>query len=112
MAYKHYAPACKTAYFKAEELEQAKALYIQEESAGGTAYFLAESNVVKLLADYKTLDLGGTGEQMAQRLYAQLRKGEKLATLLIGIEPTAQGGVMDGVLNRMTRAFGRNTNET
>lgn len=112
MAYKHYAPACKTAYFKVEELEQAKELYIREESAGGTAYFLAESNIVKLLADYKTLDLGGTGEQMAQKLYAQLRKGEKLATLLIGIEPMMRGGVMDGVLNRMTRAFGRNTNET
>lgn len=112
MAYKHYAPACKTAYFKAEELSAAKTLYCEEEAAGGTPYFLAESAVCARLASFRTFDLGGTGEQMAQKLYALLRKAEHAATLLIGIEPTVQDGVMDGVLNRFTRAFGRTVDET
>ncbi len=112
MAYKHYAPKCKTAYFCAKELDRAKALYEGEKAAGGTPYFLAESAICALLSEFNTFDLGGTGEQIAQKLYTLLRKAEASATLLIGIEPTAQGGVMDGVLNRMTRAFGRNTDET
>ncbi len=44
---------------------------------------------------------------MAARLYALLREGEQKATLLIAIEPKERGGVMDGVLNRFCRAFGR-----
>lgn len=111
MAYKHYAPHCKTAFFTANEIDAAIRCYEEEERSGGAACFLAESKIVKRLPGYKTFDLGGTGEQMAQALYALLRKAEESATLLIGIEPTARGGVMDGVLNRFTRAFGRNTDE-
>ena len=44
---------------------------------------------------------------MAARLYAHLRTGERCATLLIGIEPKQDGGVMDGIKNRLLRAFGR-----
>lgn len=112
MAYKHYAPACKTAYYQITELDGAKALYHIEETAGGTPYFLADSAVCALLSDCRTFDLGATGEQMAQKLYALLRKAEREATLLIAIEPTALGGVMEGFLNRFMRAFGRNTDET
>lgn len=111
MAYKHYAPHCKTACFTADELDLAIALYAEEESAGGSPCFLAESKIARELSTYHTLNLGGTGEEMAQKLYASLRKAEEAATLLIGIEPTARDGVMDGVLNRFTRAFGRNTDE-
>lgn len=48
---------------------------------------------------------------MASNLYAHLRTGEKIATLLIGIEPWAKGGVMDGVRNRLLRAFGQDAKE-
>ena len=44
---------------------------------------------------------------MAANLYKLLRKGERKATLLIGIEPREKGGVMDGVRNRLLRAFGQ-----
>lgn len=107
MAYKHYSPRCRTAYFPAGELNGAVSLYREEEKTG-TPYFLAESSVAKTLSGFHTLDLGGTGEEMAQRLYALLRKGEEVATLLIAIEPEEKGGVMDGVLNRLRRACGGN----
>ncbi len=106
MAYKHYAPRCKTAYFPANELEKAILLYREEERAGGVPCFLSESTLCRQLTTYKTLALGESGEQMARNLYALLREGELFATLLIGIEPTEKDGVMDGVLNRMKRAFG------
>ena len=47
---------------------------------------------------------------MAANLYALLREGERKATLLIGIEPRCRGGVMDGVRNRLLRAFGQSEN--
>ena len=104
MAYKHYSPRCKTAYFT--QAEAAVAAYSAEEARGGTPYILCESAVAADLKAYRTLDLGEAAEAMAQNLYALLRKGEEVATLLIGVEPKGRGGVMDGVLNRLTRAFG------
>ncbi len=106
MAYKHYSPRCKTAFFNEDRLDEAVSLYNEAEKKGETPCFLCESDVCALLHGFRTLDLGGTGEVMAQRLYDLLRKGEKTATLLIGVEPKEKGGVMAGVLNRMRRAFG------
>ncbi len=106
MAYKHYAPRCKTAY--CHSAAEAKALYAKESEQNGKPCILCESKAAAELAGYDVLDLGGTGEAMAQRLYALLREGERRCTLLIGIEPTLRGGVMQGVLNRFTRAFGGN----
>ncbi len=104
MAYKHYSPRCRTAYFT--ETEAAKAAYHEEKEAGGTPCILCDSGAAAQLGGYEVLELGGTGEVMAQRLYALLRRGEKIATLLIGIEPQEREGCMAGVLNRMRRAFG------
>ena len=109
MAYQHYSPRCKTAYFTAEECDKAFELYHSEEAHGGKPYLLAESGLADDLsrAGYNVLPLGKTGEEMAQKLYAQLRAAEGIATLLICVEPTLRGGVMAGVMNRLTRAFGR-----
>lgn len=108
MAYKHYAPGCRTAYFSADALGDAVRCYAREEGAGGTPCFLAEHAVCERLGGYCTLDLGETPAAMAENLYARLREGERAASLLIGIAPTARGGVMDGVMNRFLRAFGQN----
>ncbi len=106
MAYKHYSPRCKTAFFGADALDAAISLYEAAERKGETPCFLCASEQVSRLGGRMALDLGGTGEVMARRLYDLLRKGEKTATLLIGIEPQETGGVMAGVRNRMHRAFG------
>ena len=112
MMYQHYAPKCRTAYFTVQEREKALQLYRQEEESGGKPYFLVEEELAGEIANagLNVLLLGKTGEEMAQKLYAQLRNAEGCATLLICIEPTLRGGVMAGVMNRLTRAFG--TQET
>lgn len=108
MAYKHYSPRCKTAYFLRQELSCAEELYRAEEAAGNIPCFVCESSLFKKLSGaYRALDLGDTAEQMARSLYALLREGEKRYSLLIAIEPTVRGGAIEGVLNRLSRAFGR-----
>ena len=106
MAYKHYSPRTKTAYFRSESLSEALACYQAEEATGGKPYFICETALLGELAGRNVLALGETAEEMAHNLYALLRRGEGIASLLIGIEPKERGGVMEGVLNRFARAFG------
>ncbi len=112
MAYKHYSPRCKTVL--CDSVLQANQLYYKEEKAGGKAYILCESGRVNGLKvkGSRILDMGSTQAQMAQRLYALLRKKEKEATLIIAISPKEKGDGMDGVLNRLTRACKGGDNET
>jgi len=105
MAYKHYSPKIRTAYFRRGQLDEAIALYRQEEQ-NGVPCFLCEDSVRRMLGEYRTLNLGSSAVEMARNLYAMLRRSEQFATLLIGIEPVGEGGVMTGVLNRMRRACG------
>ena len=106
MAHKHYAPRCQTAYFTVDEQEKAAALYAHELARGGVPYYFCEHALAARLGG-NALDLGETPKEMAARLYNLLREGETKATLLIAIEPIARGGIMDGVMNRFRRAFGK-----
>ena len=110
MAYRHYAPGCRTAFFAADDLQSALACYAREQGVDGTPWLLAEHAVCAVLQGYRVLDLGATQNEMAANLYARLREGERKASLIIGVEPRARGGVMDGVRNRLFRAFGRGEN--
>ncbi len=107
MMYKHYSPRCKTALCKSAE--EAFLLYDAEKNAGGNPYLLCEEG---LSQGKNHLSLGKTPEDMAALLYARLREGESVASMIIAIEPRARGGVMDGVLNRLTRACRGNIDET
>lgn len=104
MAYKHYSPRCKTEMFAREERERAVACYLKEERAGGTPWFLCSGEDARALNGYRALDLGDSAEDMARRLYNLLREGEEKATLIVALRPENSGGVMEGVLNRLTRA--------
>lgn len=104
MAYKHYSPRCKTYFF--ETVEDALHCYQAQTQKGERVAVLCESEQAKRLKDCAVLDLGETPTQMANRLYALLRKAEQIATVLIGIEPKEKEGVMAGVRNRLHRAFG------
>ncbi len=106
MAYRHYSPRCKTAYFAADDLEAAIACYEAERGSGGRPYFLVEHSALSALGGRDALDLGGSAEEMAHNLYAQLRAAESCATLLICIQPTCADDAMEGVLNRLRRACG------
>ncbi len=104
MAYQHYSPRCRTAYFSSPE--KARECYFEEQKQGGSPYLLCENALLPAFSGLKVYDLGKTGEEMARNLYALLRRAEREATLLVAVEPKEHGGVMAGVLNRLHRAFG------
>ena len=60
---------------------------------------------MNLVQTAKTLSTaGGVAYNTLQRAAAVLRRAEKLADILIAVEPSVQGGVMAGVMNRLKKA--------
>lgn len=108
MKYKHYSPLCKTAMFESADLQKALALYDDETGKGAKVFFLCEESVIQRLGDRKYICLGASPKEIAANLYAKLREGEKCAELLIAMAPSERGGVMSGVMNRLTKACGNN----
>lgn len=106
MKYKHYSPKCRTALFDFCELEKALELYDFEKKNGVTVCFLCDEKTAALIGARKYLSLGTTPEDMAANLYSKLREGENAAELIIAIAPDIRGGVMTGVMNRLTKACG------
>lgn len=106
MKYKHYSPKCRTALFDFCDIKKAVELYDLETVNGVITYFLCDENTAKHIGIRKYLSLGATPEEMAANLYSKLREGENVAQLLIAITPEVQGGVMTGVMNRLTKACG------
>lgn len=104
MKYKHYSPKCRTAFFDFSEYSKALELYDAELKNGEKVCILCDNSTAKLIGERRYLSLGGTPEEMAANLYSKLREGETFAQFLIAIAPNMQGGVMDGVMNRLTKA--------
>lgn len=107
MMYKHYSPRCATLLFKATDILNAK-LRVENElkTAGCRVAVLCENPLVKEFENTgaQILDFGATPDEMATNLYKLLREAEKIADILVAIEPIEQGGVMDGVMNRLKKA--------
>ena len=104
MKYKHYSPKCRTALFDFCEYPKALELYDRELKNGEKVCILCDNSAAELVGGRKYLNLGGTPEEMAANLYSKLREGENCAGLLIAIAPNVRGGVMNGVMNRLTKA--------
>jgi hypothetical protein len=104
--YKHYSPRCQTALFTLSDKEKAQNLCKSALLEGKKVAFLCEEGQMEAFSTLgvEMLDLGNTEEEMANRLYGLLRKAEEICDLLIAIEPTLQGGVMAGVMNRLKKA--------
>ena len=104
--YKHYSPRCQTALFTLSDKEKAQNLCKNALLEGKKVAFLCEEGQMEAFSTLgvEMLDLGNTEEEMANRLYGLLRKAEEICDLLIAIEPTLQGGVMAGVMNRLKKA--------
>ncbi len=102
--YKHYAPRCATVLYKG--VEEAKLRAREELAKGLRVAVLCENAKKEAFAglDITVLDLGGTDKEMAANLYGLLRRAERVADVLIAVEPQCQGGVMTGVLNRLHKA--------
>ena len=94
---------CKTELFAFDQIEQAKTSVL---SANGKVAVLCEEELCQcfLTTGAKVLSLGATEEEMAFSLYEKLREAEKIADILIAIEPKKQDGIMVGVMNRLKKA--------
>ena len=104
MKYKHYAPACRTCLFEADEIGKALTCFYRNRDAGMRVLILCEEAAADNFPSDSVLRLGNTAEEMAANLYALLRDAETKADMLIAVKPYARGGVMDGVLNRLCKA--------
>jgi hypothetical protein len=106
MMYKHYSPRCQTFLFAISEFANAKSRIDEELCSRHRVAVLCERSLVKEFENLgaQVLDLGGTPVEMATNLYRLLREAEKVADTLVAIEPSVQGGVMDGVMNRLKKA--------
>ena len=104
MKYKHYAPACRTCLFEADEIGKALTCFYRNRDVGMRVLILCEEAAADNFPSDSVLRLGNTAEEMAANLYALLRDAETKADMLIAVKPYARGGVMDGVLNRLCKA--------
>lgn len=102
MKYKHYAPSCKTYLFESDAADAA--LNYFNSLSEVRAYVLCEDKQAEKFPAERVFNLGQTAEEMAANLYALLRRAEEVADVLIAIKPSERGGVMEGVLNRLSKA--------
>lgn len=111
MKYRHYSPRCKSVLYEYAEIEKAVALYDAEREKKGTKVcILCDDKTAEFLGSRRFLSLGKTPEDMAANLYSKLRECENDTELLIAIAPDMRGGIMVGVMNRLSKACG-NSNE-
>lgn len=106
MKYRHYSPNCQTMLFGYEERFAAFAEYRRRRADGVNAYLMCDDGCADEAGEEYVLRLGNGGEAIAANLYERLREGEKVAQLIIAIAPEERGGVMEGVINRLTKACG------
>lgn len=106
MKYRHYSPNCQTMLFSYEERRAAYAEYSRKRADGVNAYLMCDDGCAEESGARYVLRLGGDGEAIASNLYEKLREGERVAQLIIAVAPEERGGVMEGVMNRLTKACG------
>ena len=104
MKYKHYAPKCSTKLFDASKVQLAVDEFKKLTAKGMNVYVLCEEDVKAFFPKEKVLDLGESEREMAANLYELLHEGERLADILIAVEPKKKDGIMAGVINRLTKA--------
>ena len=104
--YKHYSPRCQTALYTASELEWAQDACLKALANGKKVAVLTEFHLLHHFQNLGVtlLNLGKTDVEMASNLYDLLREAEKVADVLITVEPTQTQGIMVGVLNRLRKA--------
>ncbi len=104
LKYKHYAPKCRTRLFSSEQLNEAHEEFLSLQKKGLRVFVLCEESESGAFPEEYVLNLGNTEKEMAANLYELLHKGEKIADVIVAIEPKKKDGVMAGVLNRLTKA--------
>lgn len=106
LKYKHYSPNCRTCLYDSLDIKAALEVYDKEEVNGVNVALLCDNKTAELAGDRVVLKLGETQSEIAANLYYLLREGEKIAELIIAIAPEGRGGIMKGVINRLSKACG------
>ena len=104
--YRHYRPKCETLLFKENQIDEIISAYNEEIKRGGKPYVMCSNSVSEKLKGLNILNLGGTDKEIASNLYDKLLEGEKIATLIIGVEMPDETGVFMGIMNRLRKSCG------
>lgn len=106
MKYQHYTPKCKTALFKRNEIEKAKAYYRDNAEKGLRVVYMCDDAISRNL-DGSCLNLGKNANEIAHNLYDALHKAEGMADLLIAFDVNTGSDVDVGIMNRLEKACQR-----
>ena len=106
LKYKHYSPNCRTCLFEGTDIKSALEVYDKEQANGVKVALLCDNKTAELAGDRVVLKLGENQSEIAANLYYLLREGERTAELIVAIAPEGRGGIMKGVINRLSKACG------
>ena len=104
--YQHYTPKCKTALFKRNEIERAKAYKDLCKRQGLKVVYMCDEDLVDKL-DGEIIRLGRSAEEIASNLYDALRRAETLTDVLIAFDVETGSDIDVGIMNRLTKACER-----
>lgn len=102
--YKHYAPSCEMVLNTDGDVEKIIAFYDAEAAKGKRVVILAQQT--EAFGNRNVMPLGQTDQQVAQGLFANLRKCEKDFDLIIA-SYTSNTELADSILNRLTKSAGQ-----
>ncbi len=104
MKYLHYSPRCDCVI--GDDIPSIIRMYQDSVAKGTKTVILAKEDTIKQLAGLNVWSLGSKGEDVARRLYALLREGEKAFGLII-VESLGDEGIFYSVMNRVNKAVKR-----
>lgn len=104
MKYRHYAPEGSLTIFEGEAAEVAQAICDAYDEAGEGALILALEEHVPLYGARRVISLGADAEEMAHKLFDELRIADELGARSIFSESVPGEGIGLAVMNRLGRA--------
>jgi len=104
MKYRHYAPKGSLTIFDGEPDDVAAAICEAYDEAGEGALILALEEHLPLYGDRRVISLGADAQEMAHRLFDELRSADEMGARHIFSEAVPGNGIGLAVMNRLGRA--------
>lgn len=104
MKYRHYAPKGSLTIFEGEPDEVARGICEAYDQAGEGALILALEEHLPMYGDRRAISLGANAEEMAHRLFDELRIADDIGARQIFSEAVPGNGIGLAVMNRLGRA--------
>ena len=102
--YRHYAPKGSLTIFDGEPADVARAICEAYDEAGDGALILALEEHMPLYGGRRVISLGADAEEMAHRLFDELRNADEIGARSIFSEAVPGKGIGLAVMNRLGRA--------